>query len=86
MYNLYDKYLRGNSIGCYPLYVSYYLHYVLTWELNRYGRRTTTTDDDGHTLNHSNMCIVPSPIFYVLFFDTRSFHYIICYGSGGERR
>ena len=46
MYNLYDKYLRGNSIGCCPLYVGYYLLYVLTWELNRYGRRrrrTTTT-------------------------------------------
>ncbi len=49
MYNLYDKYLRGNSIGCCPLYVSYYLLYVLyvlTWELNRYGRTTTTDDDD----------------------------------------
>jgi hypothetical protein len=54
MYNLYDKNLRGNSIGCCPLYVSYYLHStlhikktnVLTWELNRYGRTTTTTDDD----------------------------------------
>ena len=47
MYNLYDKNLRGNSIGCCPLYVGYYLLYVLTWELNRYGRRrrrrTTTT-------------------------------------------
>jgi hypothetical protein len=43
MYNLYDKYLRGNSICCCPLYVSYYLLYVLTWELNRYGRTTTTT-------------------------------------------
>jgi hypothetical protein len=45
MYNLYDKYLRGNSIGCCPLYVGYYLLYVLTWELNSYGRhrRTTTT-------------------------------------------
>ena len=59
MYNLYDKYIRGNSICCCPLYVSYYLLYVLTWELNRYGRTTTTTtttddDDDGrrrHTLN-----------------------------------
>ena len=32
-------------IGCCPLYVSYYLLYVLyvlTWELNRYGRTTTT--------------------------------------------
>jgi hypothetical protein len=54
MYDLYDKYLRGNSIGSCPLYVSYYLHStlhikktnVLTWELNRYGRTTTTTDDD----------------------------------------
>ena len=54
MYNLYDKYLRGNSIGCCPLYVGYYLLYVLTWELNRYG-----DDDDGHTLNHSNRYGVP---------------------------
>ena len=48
MYNLYDKYLRGNSIGCCPLYVSKLLLLlytlkccnvtnVLTWELNRYG-------------------------------------------------
>ena len=60
MYNLYDKYLRGNSIGSCPLYVSYYLHSlhikktnVLTWELNRYGRRRRRTTDDGrrHTLN-----------------------------------
>ena len=63
MYNLYDKYLRGNSIGCCPLYVSYYLLYVLTWELNRYGRRrwtTTTDDDDGrqrHTLNLSRVSL-----------------------------
>jgi hypothetical protein len=40
-----------------PLYVGYYLLYVLTWELNRYGRTTKT--DDGrrwrrrHTLNLS---------------------------------
>jgi hypothetical protein len=36
MYNLYDMYLRGNSVGCCPLYVGYYLLYVLTGELNRY--------------------------------------------------
>jgi hypothetical protein len=46
MYNLYDKNLRGNSIGCCPLYVGYYILYVLTWELNRYERTTTTTTDD----------------------------------------
>ena len=48
MYNLYDKYLRGNSIGCCPLYVGYYLLYALTWELNRYERRRRRLR---HTLN-----------------------------------
>jgi hypothetical protein len=51
MYNLYNKYVSGNSIGCCPLYVSYYLLYVLTWELNRYGRRRRTTTTRRHTLN-----------------------------------
>ena len=46
MFNLYDKYLRGNSIGCCPLYVGYYLLYVLTWELNRYRRRRRRDDND----------------------------------------
>jgi len=47
MYNLYDKYLRGNSICCCPLYVSYYLLYVLTWELNRYRPDQTRPDRTG---------------------------------------
>ena len=47
MYNLYDKYLRGNSIGCCPLYVGYYLLYVLTGELNRY-RPDRQTDRQTH--------------------------------------
>ena len=59
MYNLYDKNIRGNSIGCCP-YVSYYLHSTYTLKKLMYlrgnsigtdGRRrrrttTTTTTDD----------------------------------------
>ena len=47
MYNLYDMYLRGNSVGCCPLYVGYYLLYVLTGELNRY-RPDRQTDRRTH--------------------------------------
>jgi hypothetical protein len=54
MYNLYDMYLRGNSVGCCPLYVGYYLLYVLTRELNRYrpdrtGPDQTDRQTDRHT-------------------------------------
>ena len=49
MYNLYDKNLRGNSIGCCPLYVGYYLLYVLTGELNRYRPDRQTDRPDRQT-------------------------------------
>ena len=62
MYNLYDKYLRGNSIGCCPLYVGYYLLYVLTGELNRYRPdRQTDRQTDGQTDRQTHF---------------KSFHYI----------
>ena len=58
MYNLYDKYLRGNSIGCCPLYVSYYLLYTLKLKLMYLRGNSIGTDDDGrrrrHTFNLSN--------------------------------
>ena len=62
MYNLYDKYLRGNSIGCCPLYISYYFYslhikmlqckimYLRGNSIGIDGRTTTTTDDDDDTL------------------------------------
>ena len=46
MYNLYDKYLRGNSIGCCPLYVSYYLLYTLIFKLIHLRGNSIGTDDD----------------------------------------
>ncbi len=42
MYNLYDKYLRGNSIGCCPLYVSY------TYSMYLRGNSIGTDDDDDY--------------------------------------
>jgi hypothetical protein len=48
MYNLYDKNLRGNSIGCCPLYVSY--SYTLLYTLKKLmylrGNSIGTDDDD----------------------------------------
>jgi hypothetical protein len=47
MYNLYDKYLRGNSIGCCPLYVSYYLLYnTLKLKLMYLRGNSIGTDDN----------------------------------------
>ncbi len=54
MYNLFDKYERGNSIGCCPLYVSYYLlHTKLKLMYLRGNSIGTDDDDDGqrHTIN-----------------------------------
>ena len=76
MYNLYDKYLRGNSIGCCPLYVSYYLLYTLKKLMYLRGN-SIGTDNDGrrrrrrrHTLNLFRVltklkCSCPTPSEWV---------------------
>jgi hypothetical protein len=60
MYNLNDKYLRGNSIGCCLLYVSYYFYSTHIKMLQckiMYLRGNSIGTDDGrrrrrrHTLN-----------------------------------
>ena len=54
MYNLYDKYLRWNSIGCCPLYVSYYLLYTKLKLMYLRGNSIGTDDDDDDNDNDND--------------------------------